>query len=300
MRDAHRDVRDSRNASRAPGGPPTDRSRASRPISRRFGDSFGPSEVIVVAVLSGLSFVGVFQGLTWMQRAYDARQAHPRMAEGAAPHGSGPSPSDLAQPPRETPTAVQPSRKPTDQRPTRESKRPPAPPTQAAGPSLSDQLNRAEQAARSPPPEQSAPRPVFTPSAAPPAEVAPPARPVEAPPPVIAALPPSPEPAPAAPADPPAPAAPVVSFARPIGAPPRPVYPQRAAERGREGAVKISLIISPNGTVKSASIVSETPPSMGFGQAALAAVLRTRFEPKQVNGVPTESEFAYVVRFRTQ
>jgi periplasmic protein TonB len=111
----------------------------------------------------------------------------------------------------------------------------------------------------------------------------------------------SPQPAPFGPApaaEAPPPAAPVVATARPIGAPPRPVFPARAEERGREGTVVVRLIVGADGDVISATIVSEEPGDLGFGQAALAAVRRTKFEPKRVDGAATLGEFTYSIRFR--
>jgi periplasmic protein TonB len=112
---------------------------------------------------------------------------------------------------------------------------------------------------------------------------------------------PSPQLAPFVPAPPepaPGPTISVIEIARPIGAPPRPSYPTRAEERGREGTVVVRLIVGADGDVTSAAIISEDPTGFGFGQAALAAVRRTKFEPKRVDGAATLGEFTYTVRFR--
>lgn len=112
---------------------------------------------------------------------------------------------------------------------------------------------------------------------------------------------PSPQPAPFIPAPIvaiPQPAPAVIETARPLSAPPRPIYPERALARDRQGVVVVRLIVGADGDVTSAAIVSEDPPGFGFGQAALAAVRRTKFEPKRIDGAPTLGEFTYTVRFR--
>jgi protein TonB len=144
-----------------------------------------------------------------------------------------------------------------------------------------------------PPPVLDRTQPVRTPRPTPSVPTAP-AVPVE----IVAAPNPAPLRVIPAPSAPPAPVAAAIETARPLGAPPRPIYPARALQREREGVVVVRLIVETDGDVTSAAIVSEEPAGFGFGAAALAAVRRTKFEPKRDDGAATLGEFTYNVRFR--
>lgn len=56
-------------------------------------------------------------------------------------------------------------------------------------------------------------------------------------------------------------------------------YP--AAADGKPGAVRLAVTLAEDGSVIAAAIVSEDPPGVGFGQAAVDAMLLWRFEPAQ-------------------
>ncbi|MCC6156962.1 MAG: TonB family protein [Deltaproteobacteria bacterium] len=65
-----------------------------------------------------------------------------------------------------------------------------------------------------------------------------------------------------------------------VASPPRlrssdaPNYPPMARESGREGRVVLRVLIDENGRVRELKVISEDPPEMGFGDAAMAAVRR--------------------------
>jgi protein TonB len=102
-----------------------------------------------------------------------------------------------------------------------------------------------------------------------------------------------------APPTPPAPPAPaVITQARPLGAPPQPVYPRRAEQLEKEGRVALRLIVGADGSVQDVIVTEETPTGYGFATEAVKAVRKARFHPKQVDGAAATGEFAYTVRFR--
>ena len=67
---------------------------------------------------------------------------------------------------------------------------------------------------------------------------------------------------------------------------PAPEYPQRALARGIEGWVLVSFTIAATGTVADPMVVDASPPGV-FDAAALRAVMRYRYRPQIVAGVPT-------------
>ena len=67
---------------------------------------------------------------------------------------------------------------------------------------------------------------------------------------------------------------------------PAPEYPQRALARGIEGWVLVSFMIAATGTVADPMVVDANPPGV-FDAAALRAVMRYRYRPQIVAGVPT-------------
>jgi protein TonB len=66
-----------------------------------------------------------------------------------------------------------------------------------------------------------------------------------------------------------------------------PQYPPRAAERGLEGWVELSFIISATGTVQDAEVTNSHPRNV-FDRAALRAVRRWKYNPKIADGKPVE------------
>ena len=67
---------------------------------------------------------------------------------------------------------------------------------------------------------------------------------------------------------------------------PPPEYPQRALARGVEGWVLVSFTIAASGAVADPMVVDADPPGV-FDAAALRAVMRYRYRPQIVAGVPT-------------
>lgn len=65
-----------------------------------------------------------------------------------------------------------------------------------------------------------------------------------------------------------------------------PVYPARALSRGLEGYVDLSFTVTSTGTVKDPVILYST--SSLFERAALRAVLKFKYKPRVVDGVPVE------------
>lgn len=65
-----------------------------------------------------------------------------------------------------------------------------------------------------------------------------------------------------------------------------PVYPARALARGIEGYVDMSFTVTTTGTVKDPIVVFST--SSLFDRAAIRAVLKFKYKPRVVDGVPVE------------
>lgn len=75
----------------------------------------------------------------------------------------------------------------------------------------------------------------------------------------------------------------------------RPVYPAIAKAAGMQGAVVVEAVISRMGTIESLHVVSG--PAM-LQNAALDAIREARYQPYQLNGVPTEVQTRITVNFR--
>ena len=63
-----------------------------------------------------------------------------------------------------------------------------------------------------------------------------------------------------------------------------PVYPARALSRGLEGFVDLSFTVTPAGTVENPVVIQST--SSLFERAAIRAVLKFKYKPRVVDGVP--------------
>jgi protein TonB len=76
-----------------------------------------------------------------------------------------------------------------------------------------------------------------------------------------------------------------------------PTYPASMRAAGREGVVPIEAIISRDGSVSTARVLSaQVHP--GFAAAALDAVRQWRFTPTLLNGEPVEVVMTVSVTFR--
>ncbi len=65
-----------------------------------------------------------------------------------------------------------------------------------------------------------------------------------------------------------------------------PVYPARALSRGLEGFVDMSFTVTATGTVKDPIVLQST--SSLFVRAATRAVLKFKYKPRVVDGIPVE------------
>jgi len=65
-----------------------------------------------------------------------------------------------------------------------------------------------------------------------------------------------------------------------------PVYPARALSRGLEGYVDMSFTVTTTGTVKDPVVMFST--SSLFERAAIRAVLKFKYKPRVVDGVPVD------------
>ncbi|MEM8815691.1 MAG: energy transducer TonB [Pseudomonadota bacterium] len=65
-----------------------------------------------------------------------------------------------------------------------------------------------------------------------------------------------------------------------------PVYPARALSRGLEGYVDLSFTVTTAGTVRDPMVIQST--SSLFERAAIRAVLKFKYKPRVVDGVPVD------------
>jgi protein TonB len=80
-----------------------------------------------------------------------------------------------------------------------------------------------------------------------------------------------------------------VMWLRP-SAPPRiaDYYPREAMKRNVEGQAVVSCTVTERGGLTDCSVISETPPGYGFGQATIRAVAEFRMAPQTTEGVPVD------------
>jgi TonB family protein len=76
-----------------------------------------------------------------------------------------------------------------------------------------------------------------------------------------------------------------------------PEYPDEAAQKGIEGAVDLSFVVSAQGDVHDVTIVHSEPSSI-FNRAAVAAVRRWKYQPRTVNGVAVEAHVQLRMKFK--
>ncbi len=93
--------------------------------------------------------------------------------------------------------------------------------------------------------------------------------------------------------------------ANPNGAPPTNTsesiryYPEAAQKAGQEGRVTIQCIVTRTGTLSDCSVLSEAPPGLGFGEAALKMAPQFKMRPQTKNGTPVEGGVVKIpLRFR--
>jgi protein TonB len=76
------------------------------------------------------------------------------------------------------------------------------------------------------------------------------------------------------------------------------IYPDRAAEMGREGYVDFDFVIEPDGTVGDPRVVAEVPDGIGFAAAAKKAFPKWRFSPMMKDGHPVAAPARIRVSFK--
>jgi protein TonB len=67
-----------------------------------------------------------------------------------------------------------------------------------------------------------------------------------------------------------------------------PDYPSAAKRDGTAGSVDLEVTISSQGVVEGVSVINATPPDM-FEKSALAAVRKWKYDPRFVDGLPSEA-----------
>ena len=77
----------------------------------------------------------------------------------------------------------------------------------------------------------------------------------------------------------------------------QPQYPRQAARDGIEGVVVLEIVVNPDGTVRSARVVSAKPRGY-FEAAAVNAARKGKFKPKIVDGKAVESVGTYPMEFK--
>lgn len=75
-----------------------------------------------------------------------------------------------------------------------------------------------------------------------------------------------------------------------------PDYPSAAKHDGIEGSVDLDVTVSARGVVENVSVVRATPPEM-FEKSALAAVRKWKYDPRFVDGLPSEAHLKVHLEF---
>jgi TonB family protein len=70
-----------------------------------------------------------------------------------------------------------------------------------------------------------------------------------------------------------------------------------AQEPASEGTVVLELVVSPEGKVTEAHVVSSDLPAE-FNDVAVAKAREGRFRPRQLNGKPVETRGSYTMKFK--
>jgi len=80
---------------------------------------------------------------------------------------------------------------------------------------------------------------------------------------------------------------------------PVPVFPVLAMRRGvGQGVVVLRCETLATGEFGACETLSETPPDVGFAEAAMAATRQARVRPYSIDGFETDSDVTFTVRFR--
>ena len=76
-----------------------------------------------------------------------------------------------------------------------------------------------------------------------------------------------------------------------------PQWPREALARGIEGYVVVEVTIASDGSVRGASIIESVPKRM-FDRNVIRAVLKWKFKPRIINGVPVERKAIQTLEFK--
>lgn len=76
----------------------------------------------------------------------------------------------------------------------------------------------------------------------------------------------------------------------------QPQYPRDAAMNQIEGWVRVEFIITETGSVSNPRVIEANPPRV-FDREAIRAILRWRFKPRIVDGVPVQRRATQVIEF---
>ena len=76
---------------------------------------------------------------------------------------------------------------------------------------------------------------------------------------------------------------------------PSPAYPSALTDSGTSGSATIDIVVKTDGTVSDARVKSADHEA--FGEAALAAIQKWRFEPATVDGAPVEKRVSVPFKF---
>ena len=68
-----------------------------------------------------------------------------------------------------------------------------------------------------------------------------------------------------------------------------PDYPSAAKKDGITGSVDLDVTVSSHGVVEAVSVIQATPPDM-FEKSALAAVRKWKYDPRFVDGLPSQAQ----------
>ena len=75
-----------------------------------------------------------------------------------------------------------------------------------------------------------------------------------------------------------------------------PDYPSAAKKDGIAGWVDLELTVSTHGVVEDVSVLQATPPEM-FEKSALAAVRKWKYDPRFVDGLPSQAHLKVHLEF---
>ncbi len=79
----------------------------------------------------------------------------------------------------------------------------------------------------------------------------------------------------------------------------QPQYPRDAAMNQIEGWVRVEFTIDETGSVRSPRVVESRPPRV-FDREAIRAILRWKFKPRVVDGVPTSRQITQTIEFNLE